>query len=795
MNHSKSAPFEFDQHTGAIHLYNPDDIPNASGYLWNKKMLLNMTCRGFASCHFMQPEPATYSCGPALEAKTFLQPEHYYYQGHPGRFFYVRDHQTQELFSLPFEPMSKPLQQFRFTLENDAICWHIRHLDWCFDIRVSLSCDDVVEIWQLKISNRSDTSRSLSIYPCFNIGYQSWMNQGANYSPVSNSIIGTKITPYQKLPDYYRQKDYLELSFFSADQQPDSYAANLAQFLGSDGWSHPAALNNRSLGDTQAVYETPVAVMHFDKHIKAQDSQQLGFIFGAARDEAQIQRLRARYLTAQQQDDTRFQYRQYLNAHSACIQAHTPDAELNQIINHWLPRQVYYHGDVNRLTTDPQTRNYLQDAMGMCYLAPDYYKQALLRSLAQQASSGAMPDGILLHDKASLKYINQVPHADPCVWLPITLQAYLDETDDFAVLNDTVPFADTEQKATVLQHIDLAMKWLQAQLDERGLSLIEQGDWCDPMNMVGHQGKGVSSWLSMASSWAFQIWANLLMRVNQTETSNYWQEQALTINNNVNQHFWHQQWYGRGITDAGRLFGTENDQQGKIYLNPQSWAMLCQCASPEQEQQMLAAVQSHLSTPFGVAMLAPAYTAMVEDIGRLTQKFPGVAENGSLYNHAAAFFVYALYQQGHSKTGYATLQQILCRSDQALQKQQLPNFVPNYYRGASPQHPEYCGLSSRLFNTGTIAWIMRTITEQIFGLKGTENGLLVQPQLPPEWPEARVLRTFRGHKLQVRYRRNPDLSQQTLVLNDTPVQGNIIATEQLTADNDLLVLLPTETDQ
>ena len=30
-------------------------------------------------------------------------------------------------------------------------------------------------------------------------------------------------------------------------------------------------------------------------------------------------------------------------------------------VNHWLPRQVFYHGDTNRLTTDPQTRNYLQD--------------------------------------------------------------------------------------------------------------------------------------------------------------------------------------------------------------------------------------------------------------------------------------------------------------------------------------------------------------------------------------------------------------------------------------------------
>ena len=88
-------------------------------------------------------------------------------------------------------------------------------------------------------------------------------------------------------------------------------------------------------------------------------------------------------------------------------------------------RQVYYHGDVNRLTTDPQTRNLLQDHMGMAYLQPRTARAALLRALSQQEASGAMPDGILLVEGAQLKYINQIPHTDHCVWLPIFLQAYL----------------------------------------------------------------------------------------------------------------------------------------------------------------------------------------------------------------------------------------------------------------------------------------------------------------------------------------------------------------------------------
>ena len=105
-----------------------------------------------------------------------------------------------------------------------------------------------------------------------------------------------------------------------------------------------------------------------------------------------------------------------------------PRPEFDNFVNHWLPRQVFYHGDVNRLTTDPQTRNYLQDNMGMSYLKPEVTRAALLYALSQQEPTGAMPDGILLAQGAELKYINQVPHTDHCVWLPVCLQAYLDET-------------------------------------------------------------------------------------------------------------------------------------------------------------------------------------------------------------------------------------------------------------------------------------------------------------------------------------------------------------------------------
>ena len=318
------------------------------------------------------------------------------------------------------------------------------------------------------------------------------------------------------------------------------------------------------------------------------------FVFAPARDDAEIAALRARYLSADGFADAATAYASYLDEGRGCLRIETPDPWLDDFANHWLPRQVYYHGDCNRLTTDPQTRNYLQDHMGMAYLRPATARAAFLHALSQQEPGGAMPDGILLVEGAELKYINQVPHADHCVWLPVCLQAYLDETGDDALLEETVTDREGDA-ASVAERIDRAMDWLLQARDARGLSYIAQGDWCDPMNMVGWKGRGVSGWLSLASAHALRLWAAVCARSGRAAQAARFEAGAEALNAAVNAHLWDGDWYGRGITDDGVVFGVRADSEGRIYLNPQSWAMLSGAADATRSaRRLLAAVDAQL---------------------------------------------------------------------------------------------------------------------------------------------------------------------------------------------------------
>ncbi|MCC3356875.1 GH36-type glycosyl hydrolase domain-containing protein [Bacillus sp. REN16] len=779
-------------------LTSPTSMPKASGFLWNDKMMIHVNCRGYAVAQFMQPEPAKYSYAPNLEAKTFMQPEQPYYAHHPGRFVFIKDEENGDVFSAPYEPMRVLPDQYSFLVGKDKIIWKVQRNDILVEMTLSLPKDEAMELWQVKVKNLSNQKRKLSVYPYFTVGYMSWMNQSGEYNEALQGIICTAITPYQKYQDYDKIKNFSDKTFLVADQKPFSWEVSQEAFEGEGGITFPTGIQQAELSRGDARYEMPTAVLQYKLELDAEEENEYRFLFGAARTDEEIFNTRAKYFEKKSEDGAdgfakaEEEYAAYIAKGKGTLQIKTPDADLDNFVNHWLPRQMYYHGITNRLSTDPQTRNYLQDNMGMSYIMPQMTRGAFLTALSQQKESGAMPDGIILHPDAELKYINQVPHTDHCVWLPICLSAYLDETNDYSILDEVVPFEGGNKTATVFEHMNLAMQWLIRDRDERGLNYINQGDWCDPMNMVGYKGKGVSGWLTTASAYAFNTWSEICEASGQSELSKEYRLEAENTNEVINKYLWDGEWYARGITDDNVIFGVSKDTEGRIFLNSQGWAMLSGAADEQKKQKLLQAVIDQLETPYGVEMLGPAYTAMREDVGRVTQKHPGSAENGSVYNHAAIFYIYALYQAGETENAFRLLRKMIPGPDvdDVIQRGQLPVFIPNYYRGAYRQFPRTAGRSSHLFNTGTVSWVYRSLIDGLFGLQGTKDGLRIHPQLPASWNEASVTRTFRGAELQIDMKREANIQNVEVYVNGLLIEDSVLKDIEAGGEYRVVVKLP-----
>lgn len=270
-----------------------------------------------------------------------------------------------------------------------------------------------------------------------------------------------------------------------------------------------------------------------------------------------------------------------------------------------------------------------------------------------------------------------------------------------------------------------------------------------------YKGRGVSGWLTVATGYALNLWATVCDQTGDAETANRYRAGAREVNEVANKYFWDGDWFARGITDDGVVFGTKKDVEGRIWLNPQAWSILGGAANEQQRVKMISEVEKQLDTPYGIAMFGPPYSKMREDVGRVTQKYPGSGENASLYSHAAIFYIFSLYSIGENDKAYELLRKMLPgpSEEDYRQRGQLPVYIPNYYRGAWREYPRTAGRSSQLFNTGTMPWVYRCFVEGLCGLQGDAQGLLIRPQLPSAWNGIKVTRIFRGATFEVDIRR------------------------------------------
>ncbi len=372
-----------------LELLSPTAMPRAASFLWNRSMLVHVNCRGFVTARHMQPEPSRYSYAPLLEQETFMQPEQPHYGNHPGRFVYLRDDESGAITSVPYEPVRQVPDEFVFSVGRSDVEWRTTSNGISACLRLSLPVDDVVELWSLEIENRDDRTRSLSAFPSFSIGYMSWMNQGALYRDDLGGIVATCVTPYQKLADLEKILKLRDLTFLLHDQPPVAWETCRERFEGEGGSHSPDALRAEELGNGTAQYESPIAALQYKLVLEPGESRRLRFLFGPARNDDEIRAVRSRYFDSNDSfARAGIEYDRFLQIGQGCISIETPDAELDAFVNHWLNRQVYYHGTSNRLTTDPQTRNYLQDAMGMAYVDALMTRDMFVRALGQQRSDG-----------------------------------------------------------------------------------------------------------------------------------------------------------------------------------------------------------------------------------------------------------------------------------------------------------------------------------------------------------------------------------------------------------------------
>jgi cellobiose phosphorylase len=238
---------------------------------------------------------------------------------------------------------------------------------------------------------------------------------------------------------------------------------------------------------------------------------------------------------------------------------------------------------------------------------------------------------------------------------------------------------------------------------------------------------------------------------------------------------WDGQWFLRAFTGDGVKYGTHEDELNRIFLNPQSWAVLSGLCSRERALAALDSFREYLNTDLGVMANYPA-TSTFDPARKLYFWNPaGWAENGGIFNHTNTWLIIAEALMGRAEHAWEYYRKVLPpKRNDAAEECKVEPYV--YCQSMnSPQHA-----SPRVANnswlTGTASWMFYAATQYILGIRPDYDGLVIDPCIPAAWNRVRVERVFRGTRFVIDIRNDsggPGRVRELDVDGDV-IKGNLV---------------------
>jgi len=280
--------------------------------------------------------------------------------------------------------------------------------------------------------------------------------------------------------------------------------------------------------------------------------------------------------------------------------------------------------------------------------------------------------------------------------------------------------------------------------------------------------------VSFMHHWALRAFVEAATHLKRYDDARKYSAIAECVKAACERELWDGDWYIRGITKNGMKIGSRLNQEGKIFLESNSWAVLSDVASRERGLRCMDAVHEHLSSPYGLHLVWPSFSAPNDDVGYVTRVYKGIKENGAIFSHPNPWAM-----MGECKLG---------RGDKAIK---LYDALLPYHQNDSIEVREaepysYCqfvmgrdhtafGRARHPWLTGSAGWNYTAATKWILGIRPAFDGLVIDPCIPADWKSFEVTRQWRGATYVVRVEnpRGVQKGVKSILLNGTAVTGSV----------------------
>ena len=637
-----------------------------------------------------------------------------------GRFLYVQDlSNPSELWSTTYQPTRRKAETEQVRHELGATTFIRQFLNLETRQTVFVPGGEHCEVWIIEIENLSPESRELRLGSYFEWhlgGIGDWHREFHRLFMESKADGNTLVAwKHPGLVENCRtplaDPDLAFVTWSGVDGV--RWITDKQEWLGREGSvSAPRAFFETVHESTTPRWDDPVAGGLVEIQLKPGETQTIIVTIGTATSESDRQRLSAKFDASAAREalaETRIFWQEKCRAANVNV----GDPAIDLMCNTWLPYQAiagrlyakcayYQQGGAYGF------RDQLQDSLMLLDWDPDHTFTQLGRHAEAMYEDGGVRHW--WHPGTSIFVPSH--HSDTCLWLAFGVLAYLETTGDISKLDQSFSYLSREtqqpgSQGSLLDHCLRGIHRTLSRLSDRGLPLIGAGDWNDGLSHAGIDGKGESVWLAMFLFDILTRWEPFLAKLGRSDLSAEFATAADGLKAAVNEFGWDGEWYIAGTRDDGKAFGSHLAEEGKIFLNPQTWAVISGIAPPERAKIAMESVRKHLLRPFGALLLQPAYSQVDPYIGYITRYAPGLRENGGVYSHASTWAVKAFSMMGDDETALAIFRGMLpplrSADDSELYAAE-PYVMPGNVDG--PDSP-YEGRAGWTWYTGSAAWMVR----------------------------------------------------------------------------------------
>lgn len=446
-----------------------------------------------------------------------------------------------------------------------------------------------------------------------------------------------------------------------------------------------------------------------------------------------------------------------------------PDQNLQNFLNVWLKNQIYMTLRYNR-SDIMGYRDVMQDAWGHLLIDPQDSRRMVVEALSKMKIDGRCPRQ---YDRFS-HIIDDRDFMDSPVWIPITVSGYIKETGDFSILQEKIGYLDSDQIDTVLDHIMRSLNYLYHSRGENGLILMRDGDWLDGLGGINQFGEATTVWGTMAAFHAQNLMAELYKKMGDEKNAKLLLDRSAEYKKIVNTVGWDGNWYIYAFVDDEAI-GSSKAHEGKIYLNPQSWALITGIYDEKKKvEKIYRAIGTYLMSMYGPHLMAPPYTKYGEKCGRLQMQRPGTFANSAIYLHAAAFMVMADCAEKRYDDALDLMQRILPNHPDNCDARRTsePYAVGNVYYGIT--HSCF-GQNLYTWFSATPVWLLHGGFSGLLGVTATLDGLKIEAHDIDGWDTYMVKKNFRGTRYTIRFYRGEN---KGIFIDNKKNDGNIVLSDK-----------------